>query len=344
MYFASGDISQFHTEQLENYLRFARRKREKHIKDVDASFRETKDLRLNGDHYSVDEVEEIIDGLNAVVRKDIQEELLHVSHTTSLLLRNMFSQAETIMFDLFVDTNSLENERMLKEIATFEEASIQREKDPKKGLSHLSIASDGALRHNISKLSEQNKNYQEQFLKMQQQCIEINREKQQILADLERAQKALSESGQSFQRTEAPKKGATLLEDTPEISPSPATTSTTSAPAVPAASNTAQAEVEDLKKQKSDLERDVQGRLRELENGKAQAEALRKEVEEKKKEAELRRKEAEDATKELDRKLMQSTPFINMKKMLTKKNGQIKQLREIVTKYDPQAAELITED
>ncbi len=52
----------------------------------------------------------ILDGVCAVVKKDVQTELLHVSHTTTLLLRQMFAQAEEIMFELHADTSKLENE------------------------------------------------------------------------------------------------------------------------------------------------------------------------------------------------------------------------------------------
>jgi hypothetical protein len=51
-----------------------------------------------------------MDGLGAVVKADVQKELLHVAHTMALVLRQMFVQAETIMFDLHADVTQLENE------------------------------------------------------------------------------------------------------------------------------------------------------------------------------------------------------------------------------------------
>lgn len=44
------------------------------------------------------------------------------------------------------------------------------------------------------------------------------------------------------------------------------------------------------------------------------------------------------AKKELDKRVGQSTPFINMKKMLMQKNQLIKQLRESLNEYEPQTA------
>ena len=84
---------------------------------------------------------------------------------------------------------------LLKEIAHFEEVSIQKERDPKKGLAHISKPSDTALKHNVAMLSEQNKNFKDQFMKIQQQCVEIMNEKNRIQEELERAKAELAKLG-----------------------------------------------------------------------------------------------------------------------------------------------------
>jgi hypothetical protein len=61
-------------------------------------------------NYSVDEVYRMLDGLAAVVKSDAQKELQHITHSTCLLLRQMFAQAETIMLDLHINTAELQNE------------------------------------------------------------------------------------------------------------------------------------------------------------------------------------------------------------------------------------------
>ncbi len=62
------------------------------------------------DSYTDKDVENILDGVCGVVKADVQKELIYVTHTMALLLRSMFQQAETIMFDLKADTTQLENE------------------------------------------------------------------------------------------------------------------------------------------------------------------------------------------------------------------------------------------
>jgi hypothetical protein len=247
-------------------------------------------------------VVEIIDGLCAVVKKDVQRELLHVSHTTTLLLKLMFAQAETIMFDLHADTSKLENERLLKEIASFEEASIQRERDPKKGLTPLSKPSDAALKHNISVLSEQNKNFKEQFLRMQQQCIEVLRDKTRLGEDLERAKAQLAKLGIELEKAS----------EKPEVNSTYKPTSYS------------------VEQKKKDLE--------ELEKLQQQLAHLQVEKEAAKSEGDTLKHQLDAVNKELEKKLQQCAPFVNLKKMLVKKNNQIKQLREIVMKYEPESA------
>lgn len=66
--------------------------------------------RLVDDNYTQQDVEELISGLCAVVKQDVQKELLNTSHMNVLLLRQFMVQAEKIYLDLEVDTNELENQ------------------------------------------------------------------------------------------------------------------------------------------------------------------------------------------------------------------------------------------
>lgn len=67
-------------------------------------------LRLVEDTYTANEVSDILDGLCAIVKQDVQKELLNTCHCNVLLLRQFFVQAEKIFLDLPVDTNELENQ------------------------------------------------------------------------------------------------------------------------------------------------------------------------------------------------------------------------------------------
>ena len=61
------------------------------------------------DTFTVDEVTEMLDGLCAVVRGEVEMELLNAAHTNVLLLRQLFSQAEKWHLKLQADISELEN-------------------------------------------------------------------------------------------------------------------------------------------------------------------------------------------------------------------------------------------
>lgn len=65
--------------------------------------------RLVEDTFTVDEVREMLDGLQAVVRGEVEMELINTAHTNVLLLRQLFSQAEKFYLRLQSDISELEN-------------------------------------------------------------------------------------------------------------------------------------------------------------------------------------------------------------------------------------------
>ena len=65
--------------------------------------------RLNEDTFTIDEVEEMLDGLLAVVRGEVESELINTAHTNVLLLRQVFIQAEKWHLKLQADISELEN-------------------------------------------------------------------------------------------------------------------------------------------------------------------------------------------------------------------------------------------
>lgn len=65
--------------------------------------------RLVEETFTVDEVREMLDGLQAVVRGEVEMELINTAHTNVLLLRQLFSQAEKFYLRLQSDISELEN-------------------------------------------------------------------------------------------------------------------------------------------------------------------------------------------------------------------------------------------
>ena len=65
--------------------------------------------RLTEDTFTADEVTEMLDGLEAVVRGEVESELINTAHTNVLLLRQLFMQAEKWHLKLQADISELEN-------------------------------------------------------------------------------------------------------------------------------------------------------------------------------------------------------------------------------------------
>lgn len=66
----------------------------------------------------MDEVAEMLDGLQLVVRGEVDTELLNMAHTNVLLLRQLFSQAEKFYLRLQSDISELENRSVTQENLT----------------------------------------------------------------------------------------------------------------------------------------------------------------------------------------------------------------------------------
>ena len=65
--------------------------------------------RLVEDTYTLDEITEMLDGLCAVVRGEVESELINTAHTNTLLLRQLFCQSEKWHLKLQADISELEN-------------------------------------------------------------------------------------------------------------------------------------------------------------------------------------------------------------------------------------------
>lgn len=74
--------------------------------------------RLVEDTFTVDEVSEMLDGLQVVVRGEVDTELLNMAHTNVLLLRQLFSQAEKYYLRLQSDISELENRSVIQQNLT----------------------------------------------------------------------------------------------------------------------------------------------------------------------------------------------------------------------------------
>jgi len=61
------------------------------------------------DTYTIDEVSEMLDSLESVVRAEIESELIYTAHTNVLLINQILQQAETQQASVGVDVFKLED-------------------------------------------------------------------------------------------------------------------------------------------------------------------------------------------------------------------------------------------
>ncbi|XP_065741310.1 leucine zipper transcription factor-like protein 1 isoform X2 [Phocoena phocoena] len=105
-------------------MRFARSKRGLRLKTVDSCFQDLKESRLVEETFTIDEVSEVLNGLQAVVHSEVESELINTAYTNVLLLRQLFSQAEKWYLKLQTDISELENRELLEQVAEFEKAEF----------------------------------------------------------------------------------------------------------------------------------------------------------------------------------------------------------------------------
>nr|KAF6335456.1 leucine zipper transcription factor like 1 [Pipistrellus kuhlii] len=117
-------LNEHHQNEVINYMRFARSKRGLRLKTVDSCFQDLKESRLVDETFTIDEVSEVLSGLQAVVHSEVESELINTAYTNVLLLRQLFSQAEKWYLKLQTDISELENRELLEQVAEFEKAEF----------------------------------------------------------------------------------------------------------------------------------------------------------------------------------------------------------------------------
>lgn len=297
-------LNQHHQQIVVNYLRFARYSRGQRLRGVEASFEELKDSRLVEDTYTLDEVTDMLDGLCAVVRGEVESELINAAHTNVLLLRQVFSQAEKWHLKLQADISELENRELINEIAKFEEREFSSGPSTSQSkLSKLSQAPQleplneggGAalLQVEINRLNEENSKLKDRLKTLEGKATSVMGERSRLQADLESTQAALKAKGnvKSFGK-----------------------------------------EVADLEEQMAAAKLDLK---LSKERGSTQAASLHDELTNSKHEILKLQHDLEEAEKDLTKKFNETTQYKNMKQMLTSKNEQIKDLRARLRKYEP---------
>eukprot|EP00455_Lapot_gusevi_P025713 TRINITY_DN2714_c0_g1_i1.p1 TRINITY_DN2714_c0_g1~~TRINITY_DN2714_c0_g1_i1.p1 ORF type:complete len:338 (-),score=142.75 TRINITY_DN2714_c0_g1_i1:43-996(-) len=110
---ADAHLSDLHKQNVQSYLKYFRVKRDFYLNEIQRQFDDTKDMRLLEDMYTADDVKNIIDGLCTVIMADVQKEFESVSHKSALYFRQMFAAAEQQNVQLQVNINVLDDESQM---------------------------------------------------------------------------------------------------------------------------------------------------------------------------------------------------------------------------------------
>lgn len=293
------DVNEHHHAQVYNYIRFARYQRGQRMRAVDFCFEELKSTRLDESTYTIDEVTDMLDGLLSVVRSEVEDEFINAAHTNVLLMRQMFIQAEKWHLKLQADISELENREILERIAEFEEkqfAGTKRDTDFNSVLKHV-------------KLGPMNESGGTALLHMK--IEELQQENEKMKTAIGRLESSSSLSSKERKQ---------LQEDLGK------------AQAQLSGGGASGAKGDD-----AEMERKLAALQAELNSAKvssSNADVMKNDLTATKHELLRIRDMLEMAEKELEKKVSQTTPFKNLKQMLMKKNGTLKDLRRRLAKYE----------
>ncbi|XP_015911618.2 leucine zipper transcription factor-like protein 1 isoform X1 [Parasteatoda tepidariorum] len=297
-------LSELHSEMIGSYLKFAKFRRSKHLRTIEQTFDDMKLSRLLEDTYSVDEVRDLLDELCALLKGDLELELINTAHTAALLLCQMCCQAQQWHLKLSADISELENRDLLEKVNKFEERLNSSSLEKGLNGSPLRVnklqplgenaGASQLLQLEIDRLNEENRRLSEKLKSVEKQTVDILESKAALTANLVEVQQELKEMKEG--KAENVEKDLKHLED--EMNQVKKELETTMCASAYTQQNL---ECDLLETKQRFLE--VQSQL-------------------------------QLAEKELEVKLSQTGAFKNMKKMLATKNEQIKTLRQKLNNYE----------
>ncbi|GIY63237.1 leucine zipper transcription factor-like protein 1 [Caerostris darwini] len=197
-------LSDHHSEMIGNYLKFAKFRRGKHVRTIDQTFDDLKQSRLLEGTYTADEVKEMFDELCALLKGDLEIELIDTAHTAALLLFQMCVQAQQWHLKLNADISELENRDLLEKVNKFEEKFVNSS-SLEKGLNGSplklnklqplaeNVGATQLLQAEIDRLNEENKKLSEKLKDVEKRTLEILETKSMLAETLAEAQRELKD-------------------------------------------------------------------------------------------------------------------------------------------------------
>jgi len=121
------ELSEFHMKQLTQFLAFMRVKRRQHVKEIELEVDILRKAARKENVFNQEDVLRLLADAEEKTRDCVVRELEYNAHVSTLLVKNLFVQAENEGLVLLADTNCLEDAAMILEIARMEEEEISGE-------------------------------------------------------------------------------------------------------------------------------------------------------------------------------------------------------------------------
>uniref|UniRef100_A0A8D9B418 Leucine zipper transcription factor-like protein 1 n=1 Tax=Cacopsylla melanoneura TaxID=428564 RepID=A0A8D9B418_9HEMI len=296
-------LNDHHQSILKSYIQFARYLRQQNLKSVELSFQDVIESRLLEATYTQSEVSQLLHNLKQLVTLDIENELINVSHINCLLLKQLFTQAEKWYLYLNIDISEIQNKHLLEVVKSLDTAS-SNPNEPSPTLAEIKTHKLQPLEQiHIEKIStilkseiEKLKAANEMFVTQNE---ELKEENGKLKQQREMLNRMMDEKDKEMDKVVKERMSEDKVNTDNNV--------------------TNQKEVDTV--------------LRDFEQ--VLSEQLSDELDRMKKEISKAQAQLQLAEEELERKFNQTMTYMNMKKMIQKKNDQVKQLRESLNKYEP---------
>uniref|UniRef100_A0A7S0WQH0 Leucine zipper transcription factor-like protein 1 n=1 Tax=Chlamydomonas leiostraca TaxID=1034604 RepID=A0A7S0WQH0_9CHLO len=320
----SINLSEEHELQVQAYLRFAKLKRDQHVRETVSVVHDFKEEKLQpGEMYNYRDLVGLVTEMEEEVRSLVDKEVQHAYHTNALLVKILLSQAQANGLELHVDTNALENEFLLRQIAHSEETALSRPASDfvrrnaqlsKLGtVATVAVTDTTAVREKEAMAAELG-GAQDRMRALQEQMTAAMREKTALTNQLNALKEELATKDAALSGAQSGQTAmlGKLQHDFASLS--------TEAAGAAAASN---AQFGELQKQ--------------LNEHRGMLESTRRELAGVQEQLGIRESELRHAHDILDGKLQEAPQFQQMRKMMQAKSQEVVDLRRRLARYEPQS-------
>mmetsp|Transcript_12492 Transcript_12492/g.21508 ORF Transcript_12492/g.21508 Transcript_12492/m.21508 type:complete len:309 (+) Transcript_12492:128-1054(+) len=173
-------LSDFHKVQLAKYEKFFKQKREVQVQEIQEIFNDVQEARLDGDSLlDPDEVKDILQTLCQSIRTSYEDDLRRTVSMSMLAIQQLFQDADAQDLELEMDTSKIEDTHLIAEMEKIR-------------LDGPSASSHKTKANRLVSLRDEQQRIVDQNMQLQGQINTVNREKESIQDELDRARQLLS--------------------------------------------------------------------------------------------------------------------------------------------------------